>query len=148
MAYVRTMTDYDGESTTFRVNSETLTALNFDAEVALNVALGVAIVGVTRGTLQKITYGNEIPSPGVNSDPLAQRENKWLIRYTDDVTGKAWQVELGTADLTLLDPNNRGYMLISSGAGLSFKTAFDDYVKSPDGNAVTMQSAQFVGRKT
>ena len=148
MPYTRSMQDYDQETTIFKVNSRALTALNFDAEVALNVALGVAIVGVTRGTVQKIAYGNEILSPGVNADPLAQRENKWLVRYVDQVTGVEYHVELGTADLTVLDPNNRGYMLISSGAGLAFKDAFDAYVISPAGNDVVMQSAQFVGRNT
>lgn len=148
MTYVRTMADYDAETTVFRVNSTTLSAANFDAQVALNVALGVAIVGVTVGALQKIAYGNEILSPAVCDEPLAQRENKWLIRYVDDVTGDAYHVELGTADLTLLDPDNRGYMKIDTDEGLAFKSAFDGYALSPDGNAVTMLSAQFVGRNT
>jgi len=149
MPYTRTMTDYDAESTVFRVNSTPLSAANFDAQVALNVALGAAIAGMTLGTLQRIAYGNEILSPGVNDEPLAQRENKWLIRYHDTTTGDNYTVELGTADLTLLDPNNRGYAEIGdAGAVDAFVTAFEGYVLSPAGNAVAIDSIQFVGRNT
>lgn len=147
--YTRTMSDYDGESTIFRVNSAQLTAANIDAQIALNVALGVAIVGITRGTLQKIAYGNEVVSPGVSSDPLAQRENKWLIRYHDDTTGEAQRVELGTADLTKLDGNNRSYAEMGDGAEVdAFVAAFEAYVLSAAGNAVVVDSIQFVGRNS
>jgi hypothetical protein len=149
MPYTRSMTDYDAETTVFRVNSAALTAANFDAEVALNVALGVAIAGITLGTLQKIAYGNEILSPGVCDEPLAQRENKWLIRYHDTSTGDPYTVELGTADLTVLDPNNRGYAEIGDAGPVdAFVTAFEGYVLSPAGNAVEIDSIQFVGRNT
>lgn len=149
MPYTRSLTDYDAETTVFRVNSTALTAGNFDAQVALNVALGVAIAGITLGTLQKISYGNEILSPGVNDDPLAQRENKWLIRYHDTATGNPYTVELGTADLTKLDANNRGYAEIGDAAEVdAFVTAFEAYVLSPAGNAVAIDSIQFVGRNT
>lgn len=150
MPYVRTMQDYDGESTTFRVNTAALTAANFDAQVALNVALGVGIVGITRGHLQKIVYSNEIISPSVPDDPLSQRENKWLIRFHDAVTEeKQSPIELGTADLTVLDPNNRGYAQMGdAGAVDAFVDAFEAYVLSKDGNAVVIDSIQFVGRNS
>ena len=145
--YVRSMTDYDGENTTFRVNATTLTAANFDAQVALNVALGVAIVGITHGALQKISYGNEILSPATCEEPQAQRELKWLIRYRDDITGNPYTVELGTADTAALDPNNRGYAEIGDGGVVdAFVTAFEAYVLSPAGNAVSIDSIQLVGR--
>jgi len=147
MPYTRTMTDYGAETTTFRVNTTPLTAANFDAQVALQVALGVAIVGITRGTLQKIVYGNEIQSPGVSSDPFAQREIKWLIRYIDDTTGEPFRVELGCADMDALDPNNRGFANIGDGDVVdAFVSAFEDYVLSPNGNAVSVTSIELVGR--
>lgn len=150
MPYVRSMKDYDGETTTFRVNTADLTAANFDAQVALNVALGVGIVGITRGHLQKISYGNEIVSPAVPDDPLSQRENKWLIRFHDVVNNVAQSpIELGTADLTMLDPNNRGYAHIGDGGAVdAFVDAFEAYVLSKDGNAVAIDSIQFVGRNS
>lgn len=149
MPYSRSMTDYDAETTVFRVNTTPISAANFDAQLALQVALGNAINGITLGTLQKIVYGNEITSPGVCNDPLAQRENKWLIRYRDDVTGEPYRLELGTADLTKLDPNNRGFAQMGDGAEVdAFVTAFEAYALSPEGNAVTVTSIQFVGRNT
>lgn len=150
MPYLRTMLDYDGESTRFRVKSATLTAANFDAEVAKNVALGVGIVGITRGHVIKIAYGNEILSPATPDDPLSQRENKWLIRFHDAVTDEPQSpIELGTADLTVLDPNNRGYAEMGDAGPVdAFVAAFEDYVLSADGNAVVVDSLQFVGRNT
>jgi hypothetical protein len=150
MAYVRTMRDYDGEATVFSVNSALLNAGNIASEIAANTALGVAIAGITRGTVTRITYGNEIDSPGVNSDPLAQRENKWLIRYHDTTTGKNHKVELGTADLMALDPNNRGYAYIGDGDVVdAFVSAFEAFVLAPEtNNAVAIDSIQFVGRNT
>jgi len=150
MPYTRTMKDYDGEPTTFRVRTLALTAANFDAQVALNVALGTAIVGITRGHVQKIVYSNEIISPTVPDDPLSQRENKWLIRYHDAVTSEdLGPLELGTADLTVLDPNNRGYAEMGDAGPVdAFVSAFEAYVVSPDDNAVVVDSIQFVGRNT
>lgn len=149
MTYVRTMTDYDGESSTFRCRSTFLTAANFDAQVALNVALGVAIVGITRGALNKIVYANELDSVSLSDDPLCQRENKWLIRYHDATTAKPYTLELGTADLTVLDENNRGFAEMGDGGPVdAFVAAFEAYVLSPDGDYGVIDSIQFVGRKT
>lgn len=149
MPYIRSMLDYDNETTTFRVTTAQLTAANIDNQIVLNTALGVAIVGITRGAVSKIVYSNEIATPNVCDDPLAQRENKWLIRYHDAVNNKKYRVELGTADLTVLDPNNRGYAHIGDAGPVdAFVAAFEDYVLSDDGNAVEIDSIQFVGRNT
>lgn len=149
MPYIRQMTDYDAESTTFRVPTAVLTAANFDAQVVLNVNLGVAIVGMTLGALQKITYSNEILSPAVCNAPLAQRENKWLVRYHDDSTGDKHWASLGTADLTLLDENNRGYAEMGDAGPVdAFVDAFEAFVLTELGNAVVVDSIQFVGANT
>jgi hypothetical protein len=150
MPYLRTMIDYDRESTTFRVKTTPLTATNFDAQVALNVALGAAIAGITRGHQVKISYGNEITTVQTPDDPLSQRENKWLIRFHDATTDAVQTpIELGTADLTLLDPNNRGFAEMGdSGPVDAFVDAFEAYVLSAAGNAVVVDSIEFVGRNT
>lgn len=146
--YKRTMRDYDGESTTFSVPAAQVTAANFDAQVVLNVALGAAIVGMTiDSALEKIEYGNSIVTPVTgSSNPLCQRENRWLVRYHDSVTGEKITRTIGCADLTLLDPNNRGYAHIGDGGAVdAFVTAFEAYVLSDAGNAVVIDSIQFVG---
>jgi len=147
--YTRTMIDYDSEATTFRVRATQLTAANFDAQVALNVALGAAIVGITRGHVTKIAYANEVVTQPTPDDPLSQRENKWLIRYHDASTGDKYTCELGTADLSVLDPNNRGFAQMGDADVVdAFVDAFEAYVVSADDNAVEIDSIQFVGRNT
>lgn len=70
-----------------------------------------------------------------------------LLRYTDDVTGKAYEVTIGTLDLL-----NAGIIAgtesidLTAVPGSDLKTAFEAIVASPDGNAVTLQSARQVGR--
>jgi len=150
MVYSRTWIDYDGESTTFRARTAALTAANYDAQLTLQSALNTAMAGITRGHVTKTAWGNEITAGATPDDPLSQRENKWLIRYHDAVTDDAISpMELGCADLTVLDPNNRGYAEMGDGDVVdAFVTAFEAYVLSPLGNAVVVDSLQFVGRNT
>lgn len=149
--YSRALRDYDAETTTFRVSAAELNAGNIAAQLTLQAALGTAINDMVLGSLWRIAYGNEVP--GVTpqaSDPFAQREMKWLISYTDDVTGKLYQCELGTADLSNLDPNNRDSANIGDGGVVdAFVAAFEAYVVAPDtGNAVSIVSIIPVGRNT
>lgn len=80
------------------------------------------------------------------ADKNAQREVKWLVRYTDDVLGTSHSLEIPTADLDLLDTSGK-FMDVSAGAGATFVTAFEAQAKSPAGNAVSFVSAEFVTRK-
>lgn len=139
--------DYDGERSTASFNSELKTAVNFDAQDALELALRTALEGVTLGLRVGFLSGNDYQtvSPKTeSSNPLAQREGKWLCEYGN--ANNRHRMEIPCADLTTLDPDNRGYMLLSSGAGASFKTAFEGYVLDVDGNAVTLFSAKFIGK--
>jgi hypothetical protein len=149
--YTRTLIDYDGEKTVFRVHVDDLNASNFDAQLALQVALGSAINGIVVGNLNKIEYGNEtISGYDPPDDQWAQRETKWLITYKDAVTNKQYRCELGTADLEQLNPDNRDSAFIGdSGVVDAFVTAFEAYVLSPDtDNAVEIVSIVPVGRNT
>lgn len=147
--YSRSLKDYDGETTTFRTSVTELNAGNIAAQITLQATLGSAINDMVLGTLQKINYGNVVDNGAAPpSDPFAQREMKWLIRYVDDVTGKRYQCELGTANLARLDPNNRDRAYIGDGAEVdAFVAAFEAYVVAPDtGNAVSIESIVPVGR--
>ncbi len=146
--YTRLMRDYDGEPTSLSLPSAQLTAANFDAQVVLNVALGAAIMGICISpAVEKIEYGNSIVTPvTASTNPLCQRENRWLVRYHDAVTGDKKTATIGCADLTKLDPNNRGYAEIGDGAAVdAFVTAFEAFVLTDLGNAVEIDSIQFVG---
>jgi len=141
--------DYSNERSNSRFNVILLTAANYVAWSAALTALYTAIQGITLGTLDKdrriatvIEY-----SPVPPADVNAQRERKWLVRYTDNVTGVLYRNELPTADLSLLSGNSDMITVFPAGVLLDFKNAFQAAVVSPDGNAVTLVSLEHVGKR-
>jgi hypothetical protein len=145
--YSRTLADYDSEKTTFRIRATEMNAGNMAAQLVLQAALGTAINDMTLGTLQNLRYGNEtIAGYAAPVDPFAQRETRWLISYRDTVTGKVMQAELGTADLSLLDPNNRNSWDWDNADVIAFVAAFEDYAISEAGNPVEITAGIPVGR--
>jgi hypothetical protein len=142
--------DYDGEVTTHGIRVNTLTAANFDAQDTLMDAYKAGIDGITLGQDQhssKENYAFHSQDPA--SDEHAQRELKWLIRYKDNVTGKWFSVELGTADPEQTDPNSRSRAHIGDGGVVdAYITAFEGYALSPDGNSCTVMDMLLVGRNT
>jgi len=139
------------ETTTTEFPIATLTAANLVAKTTLIDNLGVAIQGLVIGNLLKATtiVERETIGSGPAASQLAQRENKYLMRYHDNVTLQNFQVSVGTADLTIL-PNHSEFLDLTTGGGADLKTAFEAIVVSPDNaaNAVTLDSVQFVGRNT
>lgn len=142
--------DYGNELTTTTVQLPTINAGNFAANMtaiqALGVAIGALVIGATDHSqihLDKVG-GNATPPSDVN----AQRERKWLVRYRDTVTGKAYNIEIGTAKLSgLLKPNSDQADLTQTG-WTDFITAFEAIAVSPEGNAVEVIEAFHVGRST
>lgn len=105
---------------------------------------GITIDGRNQAILVLET-GKDAGITGKATNPLAQRENKYLLRYSDNVTGKIGRYEVPCADLTLLT-GGTDFVDLGSGAGAALKTAIDTYGRSAAGNAITLQSVQFVGR--
>jgi len=139
------------ESSSMGVAVTTLTAANVAAQSALIINLENAIDGVTIGEMAKseIVFERSILSASPASSTLAQRENKWLMRYHGNTLNQKFQVSVGTADLTLLDSGSE-FLDLTADEGLALKTAFEAIVKSPNDAAetVTLDSVQFVGRNT
>jgi hypothetical protein len=148
-SYLRTLKDYGGEKTTFKIRTAELSAANFDAQATLRAALATAIAGITTGVYTRIAYGNEETQEVANpSDPFCQREMKWVIHYRE-TGGGLYRCELGTADLDQLDPNDREHANIGdAGVVDAFVSAFEAYAKGPGGGAVTVVEIEFVGRNT
>jgi len=146
--YTRTLRDYDGEKTTFRVNTPDLNAGNMAAQLVLQANFGAAVNDMVRGSLFKIAYGNEVNAAAAPPDDVfAQREMKWQVFYADTVTGEPHHITIGTADMEQLDPNNREQAYIGDGGVVDqFVTDFEAYVVSPAGNAVTITDIVLVGR--
>lgn len=125
-----------------------------------NAADTITAIGNLKTALAAITLGTQIKTDVVYSrveaanvpvdDVLAQRENKWLVRYHDATSGQKYVVSFGTADLSQLPATHTEFLDIVTDAsvGKNFKVAFEAVVKSPAdaSHAVVVDSIQFVGR--
>lgn len=137
--------DYGDEGSTFQVDvgdARTLVELE---------AFRVALVAITREGDQEAIQILEADIGGTNSgqstDPLAQRENKWLFRYhrTSDADFK-YTREQPLADLTNLVAGTE-VIDLAAGVGLALKTEFELNVVDPiDASAVILDSVTFVAR--
>jgi len=143
------ITDYSNEKSNFGVNSTVLTAGNFAAQQTLAAALAGAIEDLTIGELTKQTaLVPVIDTPAIPTDPYAQRELKWLVRYQGDSSGKMFSIEIAAPDITGNVVPNTDVADITSTDWAAFVTAFEAYAKSPDDVAetVTVIDARVVGR--
>lgn len=139
------------ESTNFSVPIITLTPANVAATSTLVGNLQTALAAITLGQFAKseITYSKSLLGASASADPLAQRENKWLMRFHDATSFQKFQASVGTADLTFHIDNSE-YIDLGTGAGAALKTAFEAVVVSPAdaAHSVVLDSVQFVGRNT
>jgi len=143
-----TILDYSNEQSSFAVNGESVSSANYDAQQTEAIALSDAVEAISIGTLSKREFTSSIafPEAGLPTSQYAQRELKWFVRYSDDVNGLKQSCEIAAPDLTLLVAGT-DLMNTAAGAGAAFVTAFEAFVKSSDGNAVSVDSVQLVGRK-
>jgi hypothetical protein len=139
--------DYSYEKTEVGMYITTLTAGNFDAQVTAAQALQTAIQGISLIDFEGLTirHVDEDTETDQPASAYAQRENKWLIRYTDDTLNTRHTLEIGGPDLSLTTADGKT-LDVSGGAGAAFVTAFEANALSPAGNAVTFVSATHVGR--
>lgn len=153
MAYVGkstlTYNDYGAESSSMTIYSDAITAANHDAQVAALTSLITAIEGISNGLKVRQEYGNFdqiLASLSSASDPFAQRETKWLVRYKRPTGNKTLRMEIPCADLAELDEDNKGFLDLSSVAGSAFVSAFEAFATDAEGNAIEVVSVQHVGR--
>jgi len=139
------------ETSSWEVPVADITAANYVAQTALYDALQAAIDNVNIGLARTktVTAVRTLESIANASDTAAQRENKLLLRYHDNTTFKKFRVTIPCFDLTLL-PSGSEFLPLDADEGAALKTAFEAVVKSPDdvSHAVTLDTAQFVGRNT
>lgn len=136
---------------TFEAPIITLTPANVAATETLIGNFQAALVDITLGVLAKrnMVYSRVVTSTARAASTLAQRENKWLCRYHDNVTNEKASLSIPTAKLSIL-PDGTEFMDLTADPGLAFKTAFEALVRvaATPGNAITLDSVQFVGRNT
>ena len=142
--------DYSRETSSVRFDVATLTAANFDATITLINSLSTAILGVqVENALQSkiVTAQNNLISRSPATDKAAQRESKWLLTLEDNTLHSLSRHELPLADTQYVVANS-DFMDLSTSPGSALKTAVEAVVKSPAGNAVSLVSVQFVGKRT
>lgn len=128
------------------VHSPTLNAGNIAAQLAAFDAWRAAVEGVSLGNpgSYQITASDTTVAKVTATDPAAQRENKWLVSYTDNVTGLP-----GSYTIPCYDPDQLatdGENLAAGANRTALITATEAFVLSNAGNAVTVTSIKFRAR--
>jgi hypothetical protein len=137
------------EVSRLRLFVTTITAGNQVAQVALHTTLFAALSALTLGLEQKeeTVLSSSVLNVTPATNPLAQRENKWLLRYHASASRKNFTAELPCADLTLLNPANTDFIDKTTSAWTDLVSAFQAVVVDPDdGGSVILDDAEFVGR--
>lgn len=146
-----TWQDRSKEKSTMTFNLPTLLAdgSNYAAITTAFSAVLAAVEDVTEGNIfehaivaRRTRVDNTIPVTG-------RREQKFVVRYQDDVTLKVYNLEIPLSDETSM-PYNAGTDFVDIGSADAEVTAliaaFNTYVLSPTGNAITVISIESVGR--
>lgn len=137
--YLVTYHDYGkpGETSTVSFNSVDITAGNIVAQSAAADALRLAMEALmTEGSVEKrqlVAWVND--TKVLPTNPLTQREIKWLVKYHDASSLKDYRLEIPQADLTKLDPNATDKILMTDADVVAFIAAFEAFHRSPEGNA-------------
>lgn len=145
--YNLTIADYGNERSTFGVWLPTLNSGNIGAQTTLVGELKTAVDGITIGS--NIAYSLIASQVQLSGSPAgsvyAQRENKWLVSWTDTVNGHPGTNTIPTADLSKLLPNSDQADLTDA-AMIAFIAAFEAVAQSNTGHSVSVNGIRFVGR--
>ena len=124
-----------------------MTAVNFDAQVALQNAITAAVAGINNGVVIQ-TNRIAVVTDATPAAPAVgvQREIKFMARW--HAGAELHRTEIPCADLSVMISGSE-IVDLTAGAGLAFKTAFEAYVVGDDGaTAAVLDSLTFVTRNT
>lgn len=157
-----TWVDYDGQSSTMTVNVPQTKPMGED--IAWNDFL-IATDYITRGIYTTSVEANRVsyaPPMSKAVDPLANRQSKWLVTYTDTTEfldpptnsirnpnyRKLFTLEVPTADLSLRVGNSDQVFPAASvpTAITTWITAFESIARSPSGGMISVLRIMDVGR--
>ena len=141
-----TMLDYGRESSRFTIKAAPLTVVTLPLLGAAIAAMEAAIAGISGGTITRHRFLalDDAVASDPPADPVYQRENKWTVMYEDTTTHDHFRIEIPCANLSLLSGHQED-LDVTSGPGLAFKTAFQTFAVSPQGNAVSIERIHFTG---
>ena len=142
-----TYKDYGNEGSQVSFRGDELTVGNFTAQMALMDDVVAGCEGISLCLLNKdIRVASEdSPGSGPAASPAAQRELKWFVQMTDDVTARPVSVSIPGADTSLLLPNS-DRMDLTKAPSIAFVSAVEAYHQSIEGNAVKVLYVTLVGR--
>lgn len=144
--------DYSLEPSNSGVTLTQITAGNLVATLGLVDTLIAAMQAITVGQLarSKVTVREQNEDTVTPTNPQAQREKKWLVKYHDTVTGKKYRLEIPTADLSGGNLNtNSDQANLADTQIAAFVTAFQAVATDPDTglNPVAVDEILFVGKR-
>jgi len=139
--------DYGKERSTFGIWLPTLNAANIAAQTTLIGTLKTATDAIVLGNPSSYSIiANTVELSGAPAgSKSAQRENKWLVSFSDDVSGASGTATIPTADLNLLATNS-DLIDMTDAAVIAFVAAFEAVAQSNTGHSVTINQIRFVGR--
>lgn len=150
--YKLSIRDNSRELTRSEFNIDPIDVSNLGDILSAIGAFKTATDGIVLGVLAKeaLVMDETNLSALAPSNPVAQRGVKWSVQYADvteyfdignAIPNAGYQQiftnTLGTADLALL-ANGAEDLVLTTGAGATFKTAFEALVKSPYGGSVSL----------
>lgn len=142
-----TIVDHNGETSTVGLSGVNFTSATYDTVAGDQDTLQAAIEAIILGNPTRVVREAEVidAAGAPPATPWAQREVKWLVMYHDTTTGENYRREIPTADLELLSAGTE-ILALDTGVGLTFKQAFEAYVRSDAGNVVAIDRVVFVAR--
>jgi hypothetical protein len=112
-----------------------------EMQIALNLLTKLPDAGVV------ISLPFDTASPALPLDATAQREVAIRWSYSDNTTGKKYRFDL-PAPIDDIVPTGSDDVNMAAAEVIAFKIVFDANCKSEVGNAVTLISGRFVGRRS
>jgi len=146
--YVVSYRDYGkpGEVSTVTFNTVDINAGNLAAQTADADTLRLAMEAImTEGSVEQrqlVAFVNETKVLPVS--PLSQREIKWAVKYHDNSSLQGYRLEIPQADLSKLDAFANDKIDRTDADVIAFIAAFENFHRSPEGNAVTVDDILFV----
>ena len=146
------MKDYGGEVSGTTINIAPITLTSLSGLVTAVGALRAAIEGVTLGVMQKekVVMDDTFLSRDKATDKVAQRELKWLVTYEGVTNHRSYDLEIPTADPSLILAGTKDQADLTAGDWPDFITIFENAsigrVPGSDTEAVQIVDVRLVGR--
>lgn len=138
-------------SVAFRITDILPDGSNYAALRTEVVALHAALEAVSNGNVAKQTIiaEDDLLNDTRPISPYAQRELKWLVQYQDTVSMKKYTFTIPCALLTLMSDGGDDYAdIVGITAWATLVTWLENWMQSPEGNAISVNRVSVVGRNT